>query len=69
MDRALNLFSLLDQAARASATAARSFAAPELCTPGAELRERALRLATSIRSSPGGRADRVASENRPESSS
>ena len=67
MDRALNLFTLLDQAAaRFGDRGAVFHGERQICT-WSELRERALRLATSIRkSNPAGARIAIASENRPE---
>ena len=61
---AVNLFVLLDQAAARFGDRGACIAASSNCT-WRELRDRALRLAGSIRSGPRGRAIAVASENRP----
>ena len=67
MGPALNLFALLDQAAaRFGDRGAVFHGERQICT-WSQLRERALRLATSIRkSNPAGARIAVASENRPE---
>jgi fatty-acyl-CoA synthase len=65
--RPLNLFALLDQAAARFGDRGAVFHGPHQVCTWAELRDRALRLATSIRQSvPAGARIAIASENRPE---
>jgi fatty-acyl-CoA synthase len=67
VDRAVNLFAMLDQAARRCADRGAVYHGDRrVCTWG-ELRDRALRLATSIRQQAGaGARVAIASQNRPE---
>ena len=66
-DGRMNLFSLLDQAARRFAPRGAVYRGTELVLTYAELRERALRLAAGLRRRcPAGARIAVVSENRPE---
>lgn len=67
VDRAVNLFALLDQAAQRFPDHSAVYHGRERCCTWRELRERALRLAGSIRHDcPAGARIAIASENRPE---
>lgn len=67
VDRAVNLFALLDQAAQRFPDRGAVYHGQQRCCTWRELRDRALRLAGSIRRDyPAGARIAIASENRPE---